>query len=97
MGQGSAAAAGAPRSGRQPRGLTGWSESQFSAAAVVSVEDGRPSGNREERCELLVLPGMRKARGAYRRQGISTNPELTAFEALGKDDLHVDTASTETR
>jgi hypothetical protein len=26
-----------------------------------------------------------------------TNPELTAFEAFGKDDLHVDSASTETR
>lgn len=26
-----------------------------------------------------------------------TDLELTAFEALGKDDLHVDSASTETR
>jgi hypothetical protein len=42
--------------------------------------------------EAALLAAAEQAEAEYR-----TNPELTAFDALGKDDLHVDSASTETR
>ena len=42
--------------------------------------------------EAVLQAAAEQAEAEYR-----TNPELTAFEALGKDDLHVDSASTETR
>ena len=41
--------------------------------------------------ETVLQAAAEQAEEEYR-----TNRELTAFEALGKDDLHVDSASTET-
>lgn len=41
--------------------------------------------------EAVLQAAAQQAEDEYR-----TNRELTAFEALGKDDLHVDSASTET-
>jgi len=42
--------------------------------------------------EVVLQAAAEQAEAEYR-----TNPELTAFEAFGEDDLHVDSASTETR
>ncbi len=42
--------------------------------------------------EAVLQTAAEQAEAEYR-----TNRELTAFEAFGKDDLHVDSASTETR
>jgi len=42
--------------------------------------------------DTVLQAAAEQAEAEYR-----TNRELTAFEALGKDDLHVDSASTETR
>ncbi len=42
--------------------------------------------------EVVLQAVAELAEAEYR-----TNPELTAFEAFGKDDLHADRASTETR
>jgi hypothetical protein len=42
--------------------------------------------------EIVLRAAAEQAEAEYR-----TNPELTAFEAFGEDDLHVDSASTETR
>ena len=42
--------------------------------------------------EVVLQAAAEQAESEYR-----ANPELTAFEALGKDDLHVDSANTETR
>ncbi|MCY2995977.1 MAG: hypothetical protein NTY19_50220 [Planctomycetota bacterium] len=42
--------------------------------------------------EVELQAAAEQAESEYR-----ANPELTASEALGKDDLHVDSANTETR
>jgi hypothetical protein len=42
--------------------------------------------------EVVLQAAAKQAKAKYR-----TDPELTAFEALGKDDVHVDSASTQTR
>ncbi|HTU20825.1 MAG TPA: hypothetical protein VMG10_22420 [Gemmataceae bacterium] len=52
--------------------------------------------------ELLKLPmeernAILEAAAALAEEEYRTNPELTAFEAFGKDDLYGDSSSTETR
>jgi acyl-CoA reductase-like NAD-dependent aldehyde dehydrogenase len=52
--------------------------------------------------ELRKLPPEQRdailaAAAARAEQEYRTNPELTAFEAFGKDDLHGESASSETR
>lgn len=60
------------------------------------------TGKRWTAAELRRLPAHERetvleAAAEQAEQEYRTNRELTAFEALGKDDLHVDSASTETR
>jgi hypothetical protein len=52
--------------------------------------------------ELRKLPpaerdAIMEAAAALAEQEYRSNPELTAFEAFGKDDLYGDSSSTETR
>ena len=52
--------------------------------------------------ELRKLPpeerdAILEAAAALAEADYRDNPELTAFEAFGKDDLHVDSSSTEPR
>lgn len=52
--------------------------------------------------ELLKLPleernAILEAAAAVAEKEYRTNPELTAFEAFGKDDLYGESSNTETR
>jgi hypothetical protein len=42
--------------------------------------------------DAIMVAAAERAEADYR-----SNPELTAFETFGKDDLHGDSSSTETR
>jgi acyl-CoA reductase-like NAD-dependent aldehyde dehydrogenase len=61
-----------------------------------------PSTKRWTAAELRKLPpdqrdAILQAAAALAEEEYRTNPELTAFEAFGKDDLHGESANTETR
>jgi hypothetical protein len=68
----------------------------------MNTEINPATGRRWTGAELRELPADQRAalleaaavlaEGEYR-----TNPELTAFEAYGKDDLYGESANTETR
>jgi acyl-CoA reductase-like NAD-dependent aldehyde dehydrogenase len=60
------------------------------------------AGKRWTAAELRKLPqaerdAILKAAAALAEQEYHTNAELTAFDAFGKDDLHVDSSNTETQ
>jgi hypothetical protein len=68
----------------------------------MNVENATPLGRQWTATELRQLPpkqrdAVMEAAAALAEEEYRTNPELTAFEAFGKDDLHGDSASTETR
>jgi hypothetical protein len=65
----------------------------------MSVEDTNDPGKRWTAAELRKLPpGQRdailEAAAAQAEEEYRSRPELTAFEAFGKDDLQVESAST---
>ena len=60
------------------------------------------TGKRWTAAELRKLPpaerdAIMEAAAALAEQEYRNNPELTAFEAFGKDDLYGDSSNTETR
>jgi hypothetical protein len=61
-----------------------------------------PAGRRWTAAELRKLPphereAILQAAAALAEGEYRTDPELTAFEAFGKDDLHGESSSTEAR
>lgn len=61
-----------------------------------------PPGQRWTAAELRKLPAEERGAilaeaAAYAEAEYRNDPGLTAFEAFGPDDLHVDSSSTETR
>jgi hypothetical protein len=67
----------------------------------MSLENSR-SGRRWTAAELRKLPreqpdAILEAAAALAEAEYRNDPELTAFEAFGPDDLHGDSASTEAR
>lgn len=68
----------------------------------MASEQKTPIKKRWTASELRKLPAHERdavlaAAAASAEEEYRTNPELTAFEAFGKEDLHGDSASTETR
>jgi hypothetical protein len=68
----------------------------------MSAEDTAPTGRRWTATELRKLPpaerdAIMEAAAALAEEEYRNNPELTAFEAFGKDDLYGESSSTETR
>jgi len=62
----------------------------------------KPAGKRWTAAELRKLPAAERdaileAAAAKAESEYRNNPELTAFEAFGKDDLYVNSSNTETR
>ena len=68
----------------------------------MTVDQVTPTGKRWTASELRKLPPAERdaimvAAAARAEAEYRNNPDLTAFEAFGKDDLHGESASTETR
>jgi len=68
----------------------------------MNLENSAPTNRRWTATELRKLPpkerdAILEAAAALAEEEYRNNPELTAFEAFGKDDLHGDSSSTETR
>jgi acyl-CoA reductase-like NAD-dependent aldehyde dehydrogenase len=68
----------------------------------MSVEQAIQAKKRWTAAELRKLPPAERdtimaAAAALAEAEYRNNPELTAFEAFGKDDLYGDSSSTETR
>jgi hypothetical protein len=68
----------------------------------MNPEMNPATGRRWTGAELRNLPAdqrnaLLEAAAALAEEEYRTNPELTAFDAFGKDDLHGESASTETR
>jgi hypothetical protein len=68
----------------------------------MNVENTAATGRRWTAAELRKLPpaerdAIMEAAAALAEEEYRNNPELTAFEAFGKDDLHGDSSSTEAR
>jgi hypothetical protein len=68
----------------------------------MSVPDTTTTGKRWAAAELRKLPpeqrdAILQAAAALAEEEYRHNPELNAFDAFGKDDLHGDSANTETR
>jgi len=68
----------------------------------VTTTTSATAGERWMTSEVRRVPARERdaiARAAAKQVDAEyrSNPELTAFEVLGKDDLHVDNASTERR
>lgn len=68
----------------------------------MSAQAKLPADKRWTAAELRKLPpaerdAIMQAAAAFAEAEYRTNPELTAFEAFGKDDLHGESSSTETR
>lgn len=68
----------------------------------MNIENTTSLGRRWTATELRKLPpeqrdAILEAAAALAEEDYCTNPQLTAFEAFGEDDLHGDSASTETR
>jgi hypothetical protein len=66
----------------------------------MSVEQATPTKKRWTATELRKLPAAERdailaAAAALAEAEYRNNPELTAFEAYGKDDLYGDSFSTE--
>lgn len=66
------------------------------------VQGAGPSPKKWTAAELLKLSVEERdvilaAQAAAAEQEYRTNPELTGFEAFGKDDLYGDSSNTETR
>jgi hypothetical protein len=64
--------------------------------------DATPAGKRWTAAELRKLPAEQRnaileTAAALAEEEYRNNPELTAFEAFGKDDLYGESANTETR
>jgi hypothetical protein len=62
----------------------------------------QPSGKRWKASELRKQPPQERdaileAAAAQAEHDYRNDPELTAFEAFGNDDLHGDSSNTETR
>ena len=62
----------------------------------------KPAGKHWTAAELRKLPAAQRdaileAAAAKAESEYRHNPELTAFEAFGKDDLYVNSSNTETR
>jgi hypothetical protein len=61
-----------------------------------------PKGKKWTAAELRKLPAEQRdailaEQAALLEEEYRTNPELTGFEAFGKDDLHVDSSNTQPR
>jgi len=68
----------------------------------MSMESSIANKKRWTAAELRQLPPAERdailaAAAALAETEYRTNPELTAFEAFGKDDLYGDSSNTETR
>ncbi|MFI5461322.1 MAG: hypothetical protein ACHRXM_38460 [Isosphaerales bacterium] len=68
----------------------------------MSVENVMPPVRRWTAAELRQLPPARRdeileAAAALAEQEYRNDPQLTAFEAFGKDDLHGDSSHAESR
>ncbi|HVS35608.1 MAG TPA: hypothetical protein VMS17_08500 [Gemmataceae bacterium] len=65
-------------------------------------QENKQPGKRWTASELRKLPpeernAILEAAAALAEEEYRNNPELTAFEAFGKDDLYGESANTETR
>lgn len=68
----------------------------------MNVQDQTATGKRWTATELRRLPpkerdAILEAAAALAEEEYRNNPELTAFEAFGKDDLYGESSSSETR
>jgi hypothetical protein len=68
----------------------------------MDVKDPLPQGRRWTAAELRRLPpdqrdAILEAAAALAEHDYRNDPQLTAFEAYGKDDLYGDSSSTQTR
>jgi hypothetical protein len=68
----------------------------------VNVDETTTTPRRWTAAELRKLPAherdaIMEAAAAAAEEEYRTNPELTAFEAFGKDDLYGESSSAETR
>jgi len=68
----------------------------------MNVKNTMPPGRRWTAAELRKLPpaqrdAIMEAAAALAEEDYRNDPQLTAFEAFGKDDLYGDSCSTETR
>ena len=68
----------------------------------MPIEKTSNSGKRWTAAELRKLPAAERdaimeAAAALAEKEYRNNPELTAFEAFGKDDLYGESSSAETR
>jgi len=68
----------------------------------MTVENAALTNRRRTAAELRKLPpherdAILEAAAVLAEKEYRNNPELTAFEAFGKDDLYGDSSSTETR
>jgi hypothetical protein len=68
----------------------------------MTETNANPPGKRWTAAELRKLPpaerdAIMEAAAALAEEEYRTHPELTAFEAFGKDDLYGDSSNTETR
>jgi hypothetical protein len=68
----------------------------------MNATNASSTGKRWTAVELRKLPpterdAIMEAAAALAEEEYRNNPELTTFEAFGKDDLYGDSSSTETR
>jgi hypothetical protein len=68
----------------------------------MSKKNNKTEGKRWTAAELRKLPprerdAILEVAAALAEEEYRNNPELTAFEAFGKDDLYGDSSSTESR
>jgi hypothetical protein len=69
---------------------------------AMSARNSGTSGKQRTAAELRKLPAKQRdaipdAAAVAAEAEYRNNPELTSFEAFGEEDLHGDSASTETR
>jgi hypothetical protein len=68
----------------------------------MSVKNAMPLGRRWTAAELRKLPPAQRdaileAAAALAEEDYRNDPQLTAFKAIGKDDLYGDSSSTKAR
>ena len=92
---------GGPLYGRQPPYIItlDWRAGRYSKMGAEKASETR---KRWTAAELRRLPAEERdaileAAAALAEEEYRNNPELTAFEAFGKDDLYGESANTETR
>jgi hypothetical protein len=66
-------------------------------ASNIPITKERWTASELRQMSTAERDAIMEAAAALAEQEYRTNLELTAFDAFGKDDLHVDSSNTETR